>query len=98
MVVGVLRLRVYLHGNQSLKGKRAVLRKIKSQVSNQFNVSVAETGDHDLWQSALLGVSQVGTDESHVDGALRAVISFIDRLGVVEVGEDSIEILHYGDG
>ena len=98
MIVGVLRLVVYLHDNHSLKGKRAILRKIKAQVSNHFNVSIAEAGDSDLWQRALLGVSQVGTEESHVDGALRAVVAFVERLGVVEVGDDSIEILHYGNG
>jgi uncharacterized protein YlxP (DUF503 family) len=60
MVVGVLRLVVYIPENHSLKGKRGVLRKIKAQVANHFNVSIAECEDQDLWQRATLGVSQVG--------------------------------------
>ena len=95
MVVGVLRLTVFIPENQSLKGKRAVLRKLKALVSNQFNVSIAESGDHDLWQRATIGVAHVGSDQGHVDGELRAIIRFIDDMGTVEVGEDSIEILHY---
>lgn len=96
MVVGVLRLTVYLPENHSLKGKRAVLRKLKAQVSNEFNVSIAEAGDLDLWQKATIGVAHVGNDQGRVDGELRAVVRFVDSMGIVEVGEESIEILHYG--
>ena len=95
MVVGVLRLVVYLPENHSLKGKRGVLRKIKAQVSNNFNVSISEAEDQDLWQRSTLGVSQVGTDQGQVDGALRAVVKFIESMGLVEVGEEQLEFLHY---
>ncbi|MGH7856228.1 MAG: DUF503 domain-containing protein [Candidatus Binatia bacterium] len=97
MIVGVLRLNVYLPENHSLKGKRAVLRKLKAQVSNRFNVSISECEDQDLWQKALLGVSHVGTDEAQVDATLRAVVGFIDGLALVEVGEEALEFLHYSD-
>ena len=95
MVVGVLRLSVYIPENHSLKGKRAVLRKIKAQVSNEFNVSISEVEDQDLWQKATFGVSQVGSDEGYVDGALRAVVRFIDAMGLVEVGEERLEFVHF---
>lgn len=94
MVVGVLRITLYLPENHSLKGKRGVLRKIKARVANEFNVSIAECDGHDLWQRAVLGVSQVGTDTAYVDGALRQVVRFIDGLHLAEVGEEKIEILH----
>ena len=95
MVVGVLRLSVYIPENHSLKGKRSVLRKLKAQVSNHFNVSIAECEDHDLWQKAVLGISQVGTDEAYVDSSLRAVVRFIYSLALVELGEEALEFLHY---
>jgi uncharacterized protein len=95
VVVGVLRLIVYIPENHSLKGKRGILRKIKAQVSNHFNVSISECDDQDLWQRATLGVSHVGTDEGQVDGSLRAVVKFIEGLGLVEVGEEKLEFLHY---
>jgi uncharacterized protein len=95
MTVGVLRLTLFIPENHSLKGKRSVLRQIKARVSNKFNVSIAECGDHDLWQRAMLGISQVGSDQAFVDGALRQVISFIDELQIAELGEEQIEFLHY---
>ena len=94
MVVGVLKLTLFLPENHSLKGKRGVLNKIKARVANTFNVSIAECEDQDLWQRAVLGVCQVGTDAGYVDGALRQVVRFIDDLHVAEVGEEEIEFLH----
>ena len=54
-----------------------------------------ECDDHDIWQRALLGVSQVGTDEAHVDRCLREVVHFIEELQLAEVGEERLEFLHY---
>jgi uncharacterized protein YlxP (DUF503 family) len=95
MVVGVMQLTLYLSGGHSLKEKRGVLRKIKSRVINEFNVSIAECDGHDLWQKAVLGICQVGTDQAYVDGALRHVVNFIEGLHVAEVGEEKVEFLYY---
>jgi len=95
MVVGVLRLTLYLAESHSLKDKRAVLRKIKARVRNEFNVSIAECDEHDLWQKTLLGICQVGADQAYVDGGLRAVVRFIDDLHLGEVGAEELEFLHY---
>jgi uncharacterized protein len=95
VTVGVLRLILYLPENHSLKGKRSVLRTIKARVRNKFNVSIAEAGDHDLWQRGLLGIAQVGTDEPFCDAALREVVRFIDDMQIAELGEEQLEFLHY---
>lgn len=95
MVVGVLQLTIFISSSQSLKDKRAVLRKIKSRVRNEFNVSISECGDHDLWQRALLGICQIGVDQAYIDGALHAVVRFIDEMFVAEIGEEKVEFLHY---
>ncbi len=71
-----------------------MLRKIKAQLSNKFNVSVAECDDHDLWQKAVLGVSQIGNDEGHVDRCLREIIRFVDGMKLAELGEEEIEFVH----
>ena len=94
MVVGVLKLTLFLPENHSLKGKRGVIKKIKARVANVFNVSIAECEDHDLWQKAVLGVCQIGPDAAYVDGTLRQVVNFINEMHVAEVGADEIEMLH----
>ncbi len=95
MTVGVLRLTLYIPENHSLKGKRSVLRKIKARVGEKFNVSIAECDDHDMWQRAMLGICQVGTDQAFVDGALREVVRFIDDMQIAELGGEQLEFLHY---
>lgn len=94
MVVGVLKLTLFLPENHSLKGKRGVIRKIKARVANSFNVSIAECDGQDLWQRAVLGICQIGTDAAYVDGTLRQVARFIEDLQVAELGEESFEVLH----
>jgi hypothetical protein len=95
MVVGVLRLTLYISDSHSLKEKRGVLRKIKSRVRNEFNVSIAECNEQDLWQKTQLGICQVGTDQAYIDGALRAAVRFIENMHLAEVGEEEVEFLHY---
>ncbi|HZO83339.1 MAG TPA: DUF503 domain-containing protein [Candidatus Binataceae bacterium] len=94
MVVGILQLTLFLPENHSLKGKRQVLRAIKDRVRSKFNVSIAEADGHDLWQRAELGICQVGTDRAFVDGALRAVVNYIDSLGLAPLGEEHLEIIN----
>lgn len=94
MVVGILRLTLYLPENHSLKGKRGVLNKVKSRVANTFNVSVAECEAQDMWQRAVLGVARIGSDAADVEGVLRQVVRFVDDMQVAEIGDESIEILY----
>ncbi|MGH7812879.1 MAG: DUF503 domain-containing protein [Candidatus Binataceae bacterium] len=95
MVVGVMRLVLLIPENHSLKGKRQVLRSIKDRVRNKFNVSIAESDAHDLWQRAELGICQVGSDRAFVDRALREVVNFIDSIGLAPLGEEHLEIFNY---
>jgi len=94
MVVGVLRLTLFLPANHSIKGKRQVLRAIKDRVRNKFNVSIAESDGHDMWQRAELGICQVGSDRPFVDRALREVVNFIESLGLAPLGEEQLELIN----
>jgi uncharacterized protein len=94
MVIGIMRLTLFLPENHSLKGKRQVLRAIKDRVRNKFNVSIAESDSHDMWQRAELGIAQVGSDRAFVDSALREVVNFIDSLGLVPLGDEQLEIIN----
>ena len=94
MVVGVLKLSLVIPENHSLKGKRGVLKRIEARVSNQFNISVTECGDQDLWQSSLLGFAIAGTSRPIVEASLRKIVDFVDALGLAEVGEAGVEFFH----
>lgn len=94
MIVGVLKLNLLIAENHSLKGKRGVLRRIQARVRHQFNVSVTECGDQDLWQNAVLGFGAVGSSRAIVEATLQKVVDFVDGLGLAQVGESGVEFFH----
>ena len=94
MVVGVLKLKLMIPENHSLKGKRGVLKSIQSRVGNQFNVAVTECGDQELWQSAVLGFAAAGTTQPGVERILSSVVDFIDSLGLAELSDSEMECFH----
>ena len=94
MVVGAARVELHVHGSQSLKEKRGVVRSITQRVRNRFNISVAEVGGQDTWQRAELGVACVSTDQGYAHGQLEAVVRFIERIRPdAPVGGYEIEML-----
>ena len=94
MVVGVLKLSLILAENHSLKGKRGVLKRVQARAAHQFNVSVAECGDQDLWQTALLGFAAVGSSRNIVEATLNKIVEFVDGLGLAQVGDSDTEIFY----
>ena len=71
------------------------LHAIKARVRTKFNVSIAESDNHDMWQRAELGICQVGSDRAFVDSALREVVNFIDSLALAPLGDEHLEIINY---
>ena len=94
MVVGVLKLNLVIPENHSLKGKRSVLKRIEARVSNQFNISVTECGDQDLWQSAILGFGIVGSSQPVVQATLQKVVDFVDAMGLAVLGDSQVEFFY----
>jgi uncharacterized protein YlxP (DUF503 family) len=93
VIVGVLRLTLLIPESGSLKGKRRVLRSLKDRLRSQFNVSVAETGSHDLWQRAEVGVALVSRDREYAARVLQKILNRIDSWRLVEVIDVEMEIL-----
>lgn len=77
MIIGVRAFELHLAGAHSLKEKRSVVKSMKDRLHNEFNVSVAETGQHDAWQSAEITVCVVAQDRRHAESVLEAVDRFV---------------------
>lgn len=77
MNVGVCRIGLRLPENQSLKGKRRVIKSVITRLQNNYNVSVAEIDNQNLWQLATLGVACVSNHRRHADETLANVVKFI---------------------
>ena len=97
MVVGVLRLSLLIRGARSLKEKRYALRRIIDRVRARYNVSIAEVGDNDVWQRALVGVTAVANDRSFVNEVLDKVVRDVEMLGVADLVGREMELETYSE-
>lgn len=77
MNVGICKLELRLPENHSLKGKRQVIKSIIARLQNEYNVSVAEVDNQDLWQVATLGITCVSNHRRHADEILSNVVKFV---------------------
>ncbi len=72
MVIGVAVWQLEVVGARSLKEKRRVVQSLKAKLHDRFNVSVAETAHHDLWQRAELTACVAATDGAQADSVLES--------------------------
>lgn len=93
MIVGAAVVELHVHGSQSLKEKRGVVRSVMGRLRNRFNVSVAEIGGQDTWQRAVIGVASTGSDRTYVRGQLRKALEFIEDMHLAEVIGSDVELL-----
>ena len=93
MIVGAAVVEIHVHGSQSLKQKRGVVRSIAQRVRNRFNVSVAEIGGQDTWQRAVIGIAATGSDRRYVRGLLEKALAFVEDTHLAEVVGSDVDLL-----
>ncbi|NLB60164.1 MAG: DUF503 domain-containing protein [Lentisphaerae bacterium] len=77
MVIGLVEARLRIMDARSLKDKRRVVRSLKDRVLHRMNVSVAEVGDQDLWQTAALAFVTVAAEQTLVQERLAAISAML---------------------
>lgn len=93
MVVGVGTMTFRLHECHSLKEKRKIVKAIVQRLRNNFNASVAETGDNDIHQRAEIGVALVGNSRPVINAKLDKMFDFVEGLGLAELIDSEMEIM-----
>nr|WP_283246049.1 DUF503 domain-containing protein [Bacillus suaedae] len=77
-MIGSVRLELMIYDVQSLKEKRSVLKSLQTRIKQRFNISVAETAHHDVWQRAELTLVTVSNDRAVCDRELQRALALID--------------------
>ena len=95
MTVAIARVTLFLGESRSLKEKRSVVRRLKDLVTQQFNVSIAEVGENDVWQRAVVGLALVGNERRSVESQLDEVLAFVRSKA--EVLDETKEIESFND-
>jgi uncharacterized protein YlxP (DUF503 family) len=94
MPIGVLTLRLQLPGCKSLKEKRSRIKPLISRLHKEFNISVAEMDELDMWNEALLGCAQISNNHQFSESSLQSIIHWLNKNWPdVTVVDDHIEII-----
>src|SRR5215469_71436 len=73
MPVAQLHLEIRIEHAQSLKDRRQVVRSVKDQLRQAFNVSVAEMDEAVTWQSASIGIVAISRSRDYLHGLIEEV-------------------------
>lgn len=73
MPVAQLTLEIRIEHAQSLKDRREVVRSLKDQLRQGFNVSVAELDEAVVWQSATLAILAISRSRDYLQGLMEEV-------------------------
>ena len=73
MPLALLTLELRIEHARSLKDRRQVVRSLKDQLRQGFNVSVAELDEAVTWQSATIGVAAVSGSRDYLRGQIEEV-------------------------
>ena len=86
MVVGILRLVLFIGKSNSLKAKRMVLHSLRSRLRNKFNIAISEVDDEDKWQKSTLAIVGMNKDRRYIDRQFSEIINFIENFNQVSIG------------
>ena len=94
MAVGLLTIELYLPLNDSLKGKRGILKPLIARLRREFNVSVCEADQQDVWTRATLEVACVSQTAALAHRQLQHIATYVEgwRLDA-QLVDYSIEML-----
>ena len=93
MIVAACVVRLYLPQSDSLKAKRSVLKSLLTRLRHEFNIATAETGLHDVWQTAEISLVTVSTDAGYAQGLLARALQWIEaNRPDVDVFDSQIEM------
>ena len=87
MALAHLTLELRIEHSRSLKDRRQVVRSLKDQLRQGFNVSVSELDEAITWQSATIGIAAVSGSRDYLRGQIEEVERAAQRM-VRELGAE----------
>jgi len=93
MVVGILRLEIWLFSSNSLKDKRRLIKSLIARLRNNFNASVSEIGYQDSRQRALMGIAIVTNESRFAYHSLSKIVEFVKNRKELSLVDSEIEVI-----
>ena len=93
MVIGILKLSIFIGDSNSLKHKRMILHSFKSRMRNNFNVAVTQIDDEDKWQKATLAIVGIEKNRQVMDRLLSHALNFTENFNGLEIIDYETELI-----
>jgi uncharacterized protein YlxP (DUF503 family) len=94
MNIGVLTLHLELPGCKSLKEKRSRLKPLITRLHREFNLSVAELAQQDVWDQTAIGCAMISNGHQFTESYLQTVVLWLNKNWPdVSLLDDHIEII-----
>ncbi|MFA5252090.1 MAG: DUF503 domain-containing protein [Phycisphaerae bacterium] len=77
MIVGVLTAQMHLHGINSLKEKRSIVKSLVGRLKSRFNISISEVDHQDEKTSAVVGIAVISNDTRFINQQFDSIIDFM---------------------
>jgi uncharacterized protein YlxP (DUF503 family) len=97
MVVGTLQVVLSLPGNDSLKGKRAIVRRTLERARSRLRCAAAEVDAQDEHRRAVLGFAVVTGDRQHARSMLDTLARLVASATEAEVTDTRVEVFGASD-
>jgi uncharacterized protein YlxP (DUF503 family) len=92
MIVGVLTAQLHLHGINSLKEKRSIVKSLLGRLKSRFNISIAEVDHQDQKSSAVIGIALISNDTRFINQQFDSIIDFMRGDGRFYLGSIEREL------
>lgn len=93
MFIALLHFELLIHGSESLKDKRSVVKSVKDRLHREHMVAVAEVGSLEILNRAVLALTAVGTDGARLGATLDRITEKLRGLHDAELGFARREML-----
>ncbi|MBL7197850.1 MAG: DUF503 domain-containing protein [Candidatus Omnitrophica bacterium] len=93
MIIGIVKLLIFISSSSSLKEKRMVLRSLKNKLRNNFNISIIEIDDYDKWQKSTLALATIGTEKSRVNSLISNIINYLENNKQIQLLDYEMEMI-----
>jgi len=96
MVIGLLKIELYIESSRSLKDKRRIIKSLIQKLKSKYsNLSVSEIELLNNWKKSIIAIVTVSNEITYINSVLDKVLNYIIEGYNYQVVKSDIEIINY---
>lgn len=95
MVIGLLKLEIYIESSRSLKDKRKIIKSLIQKLKTKFtNLSVSEVELLNNWKKSIIAIVTVSNEIAYINSVMDKTLNYINEGSNYQVIDTKIELLN----